>query len=561
MAPLGLVPAGTAVPELQANSALDLHLQFEETLASSRRMWLRGRLHGPTLPAPAARTKSRWWDWRSPRPVIPIAPQTAHLETRVAGHVLATDVPLGPDGRFEATFSVPLPVARRGWRIARNRLTWSGQAVEQCSLVLAPPEGARGVAVVFLPQAFPSAAQATERLKRSETASRLGAVLRQLQHDGHVLYYLASARRQAQQGPAALALAITSLGWPGGNFLLLPGEEQGLVPTFAAGLDRLRWLFAGSLDLAAMNLEPDLAAALPGQLEPKEDRAAVRRLVNPGDDPLDLLEGRSAVAVPREVSRLRPTRAGLVPRHPIVFCHGMLAFSSLHLQLPEDLNSFAPLREFLRERGFRALFPQVAPTSGVAARAGQLREQILRWTDEPVNLVAHSMGGLDARYLITHLGLAERVRSLTTIATPHRGTALADWFLANYRQRVPLLLALEALGINVDGFRDCCPAACREFNGRTPDAPGVYYFSFGGAVSPAHVTPVLRRAWNILAAVEGPNDGMVSAASARWGEYLGTLHVDHFAQTPDMTFVRPGENFDALGFYLRLLENLARRGL
>jgi triacylglycerol lipase len=195
------------------------------------------------------------------------------------------------------------------------------------------------------------------------------------------------------------------------------------------------------------------------------------------------------------------------------------------------------------------------------ARAHELRDQIDRWTDEPVNLVAHSMGGLDARYMVTRLNMADRVRSLTTISTPHRGTYLADWFLANFRRRVPLLLAMEALGVNVDGFSDCRPSACRDFNARTPDVERVRYFSYGGAVSAAHVTPVLRRAWNLLTVAEGPNDGMVSVASSRWGEYLGTVHADHFAQTPDLTFVRPGEDFDPLGFYVRLLHDLARRGL
>ena len=230
------------------------------------------------------------------------------------------------------------------------------------------------------------------------------------------------------------------------------------------------------------------------------------------------------------------------------------------MQRPEDLNCFSPLREFLRERGFRALFPQVVPTSGIIARAQQLREQIRRWTNEPVNIIAHSMGGLDARYLITHLDMADRVRSLTTIASPHRGTYVAEWFLANFRSRVPLLLAMEAMGMNVDGFRDCVPSACRVFNDSTPDLPGVRYLSYAGAVSSSRVTPMLRRAWSLLTAVEGPNDGLVSLASARWGECLGVLHADHFAQTPDRVFVRPDEDFDALGFYLRLIEDLARRG-
>jgi hypothetical protein len=42
---------------------------------------------------------------------------------------------------------------------------------------------------------------------------------------------------------------------------------------------------------------------------------------------------------------------------------------------------------------------------------------------------------------------------------------------------------------------------------------------------------------------------------------LGMLSVDHFAQTPDGLFVRPGENFDALTFYSHLVEDLAHRGL
>jgi triacylglycerol lipase len=249
-----------------------------------------------------------------------------------------------------------------------------------------------------------------------------------------------------------------------------------------------------------------------------------------------------------------------VPRAPVVFCHGMLAFSMLRMQVPEDPNCFSALRDFLQGRGFRTLYPAVAPTGGVIMRAGQLREQILRWTNEPVNLIAHSMGGLDARQMITHLGMAERVRSLTTVSTPHRGTHLVDWFLKNYRERVPLFLALEAAGFDVKGFSDCRPDACREFNAKTPDMPGVAYFSYGGDVAVSRVTPPLRRAWHILSTEEGPNDGMVSVASARWGEYLGTVHADHFAQTPDLKFIHPNEDFNPLAFYSLVLEGLARRG-
>jgi triacylglycerol lipase len=465
--------------------------------------------------------------------------------------------------------SAELPLARRGWRVMRNRITFAARSTEQCGVVIMPPDKARGAVVVVLP-AFTGQTRGPQQLARSEAAARITPVLQQLQrgrHGVHAFYYLACISPASQANHAELALATTTLGWPNGNFVLLPTGNGSAGEAARDAIDRVRWLFADTLEVTVFNLEPELVESLTTALNKKEDRAVVRQVINPSDDPWTAVAAENGLdAAPQALPTrndsvcLRPTRAGLVPRHPVVFCHGMLALSTLSMQLPENLNCFTPLREFLKERGFRALFPQVAPTSGIVARAHQLREQINRWTDRPVNIIAHSMGGLDARYMISHLGMAERVSSLTTIATPHRGTTLVDWFLTNYRERLPLLRALEAMGINVDGFRDCRPTSCRDFNASTPDMPGVRYFSYGGAVSASHVTPFLRRAWNLLSAVEGPNDGMVSLTSARWGEYLGTLHADHYAQTPDKVFVRPGEDFDALSFYFRLLEDLARRG-
>ena len=37
------------------------------------------------------------------------------------------------------------------------------------------------------------------------------------------------------------------------------------------------------------------------------------------------------------------------------------------------------------------------------------------------------MGGLDARYMIGQLGMADRVAALLTVTTPHRGSPYADW--------------------------------------------------------------------------------------------------------------------------------------
>jgi triacylglycerol lipase len=332
----------------------------------------------------------------------------------------------------------------------------------------------------------------------------------------------------------SLPLLAEVAGWPKGIFVTCRTKSsQQSLDQIDTAIRSLEWLFADHKP-EILNLEPRLNAA--GRLLP----------------------GSHYAPQPGEWVR---NGGMLTPRYPVVFCHGMLAFSFLRFQVPLEPNCFAPLRNLLRQRRLRALFPNVSPTGGVAVRARALREQIERWTREPVNLIAHSMGGLDARYLISQLGMANRVRSLTTISTPHRGTALADWFLETFDGHLPLMATLEVLGYDLDGFRDCRPATCQRFNELTPNDRHVQYFSYGAEVASHRVSPALRRGWGLLSHWEGANDGMVSRQSASWGSYLGTLQADHFAQTPDLAFVRPGEDFDCPGFYCQVLDNLARRGL
>ncbi|HEV3203447.1 MAG TPA: hypothetical protein VGY77_03645 [Gemmataceae bacterium] len=542
---------------------LEIELRLEDTLAAGQRLWLRGGLLGSFPSSNGNGEARRWWKpWRKDNGTPP-PPATLRLETRVSGSLWEAELPIHSDGRFEGTFTLSLPPARRGWRVARNCIRFADQTFQACNVVLVPPEDSAAAVLVILPFQATLDPKGVHQLVDSPTVPPLSQLVRNLEKTlaGRCpVYYLACVPQEKKNPQPELGLAVTALNWPRGHLVSLPTDSKEALATITKAVDRLRWLFAGIANLWLFNMEPELAPSLETLRGPQEDRASMHWFS-------DLAaEGRNANAHSlsdgAEIfsASLRPTRSFLVPRHPIVFCHGMLAFSMLKMYRPEKQNYFSPLREFLRQRGIGGLFPEVPATSGVVERAVKLKEHILRWTSDPVNMICHSMGGLDARYMITHLGMAEHVRSLTTISTPHRGSYMADWFVANYRQRVPLLLALEAFGFNVDGFRDCRLDICRAFNANTPDMPAVKYFSFGAEVTPSRLTPFLRRAWNLLTPIEGPNDGLVSLSSARWGEYLGTLSADHFAQTPDAVFLRTGEDFDSLGFFTRLVEDLARRG-
>jgi triacylglycerol lipase len=122
------------------------------------------------------------------------------------------------------------------------------------------------------------------------------------------------------------------------------------------------------------------------------------------------------------------------------------------------------------------------------------------------------------------------VLSLTTISTPHRGSAFADYIFSQIGPRhIPRVYKiLESFGLDTGAFRQLTESYMTEkFNPRTPDVDGVRYYSYGAAFSP-QLTSVFRGSHAIIDRAEGPNDGIVSVASSKWGTYKGTLNnVSH----------------------------------
>jgi len=68
-------------------------------------------------------------------------------------------------------------------------------------------------------------------------------------------------------------------------------------------------------------------------------------------------------------------------------------------------------------------------TGSIVSRAARLDEQLrAQARGRGVNMLAHSMGGLDSRYLISHLRPTDYAPlSLTSVSTPHRGSPFMDW--------------------------------------------------------------------------------------------------------------------------------------
>jgi triacylglycerol lipase len=252
-----------------------------------------------------------------------------------------------------------------------------------------------------------------------------------------------------------------------------------------------------------------------------------------------------------------------VPRlsAPVVLVHGISGFDRVFRVKRPGTEFFPGVRPHLEAAGNRVLMPRVSATAGIATRAAELAAFIRREAgNTPVHVIGHSMGGLDARYAVSRLGLAGQVLSLTTIGCPHRGSTFADWGVARFSRFTRPLF--RAMGVADDAFYDLTTDTCERFNAETPDAPGVRYFSVAGVIE----KPWLAHGWTlpnrIVGRAEGPNDGVVSVASATWGESTAIWRGDHLnlVNWPNRRMREAGEWPDRAGEYAGLLGQLRRAG-
>lgn len=241
------------------------------------------------------------------------------------------------------------------------------------------------------------------------------------------------------------------------------------------------------------------------------------------------------------------------PRYPVVLVHGVMGFDEIAV-LGRRREYFRGIAEHLERLGIATHRPTVPPLSSVPRRAERLAAFIDRLGAERVNLIAHSMGGLDARYAITKLGAHRRVASLITIGTPHRGTPIAD--LGHNFISKALMAVLHRAGFDLKAIEWLTPERLGRFNEDVPDAPGVFY---GHVVSIAHagrrrLHPALKPSHLYLKKF-GESDGLVPAASQVWGEQLAVVETDHWGQ------IGWSDHFDAPRLYEDLMQALVVRHL
>lgn len=302
---------------------------------------------------------------------------------------------------------------------------------------------------------------------------------------------------------------------------------------------------------------------------------------------------------PNVAGRLAPLTGCRGAPYPIVLAHGMAGWEKIG-----PVNYFFNVASDLRARGETVIESQVPPFESSAVRAGYLGRAI----DEAltatgacrVNVIAHSQGGLDGRYVISTLHYGDRVASLTTVSTPHQGTPIAEAALG----LVPGVSAdvIDAILSLLYGSLAHAPGdphikaslqqftrsnMSRSFNPGNPDDTRVKYYSIAGR-SAARVAPTecAGGLWSNSTRVDlldpilvlpatvftltspdplapDPNDGLVSVTSAKWGTFLGCFPADHLDEIGQLVHLFPDlvSGFSHKDLYRRIVTQLHHDGL
>jgi triacylglycerol lipase len=332
-------------------------------------------------------------------------------------------------------------------------------------------------------------------------------------------------------------------------------------------------------------------------------------------------DGQGGKADGRGQAPLGPDPPGEPTRLPILLAHGFNASTTniwSFYQVAERLETHVA-SDGRAQAVFRATVPPYNSPEERARVLASSVDAVLSITGaQQVNLIAHSMGGLDARALVDMAGYADKIASVTTIASPHLGSAIADTILpllpdlraadVGLRDVVDKLAALWGKTFNeladdtnmVAAFTGLSEAHSDAFNKAHAPSAHVYYQTYAGLsavtglanhradeacsgqlllhpgtydlmnLQLAAIAPIVGHA-DLLDGIE-PNDGMATVASARGPSgyqctadaandargcfhFRGCVPADHLREVGQPKLDGPSAR---TGFdHLRFYENLA----
>ena len=258
----------------------------------------------------------------------------------------------------------------------------------------------------------------------------------------------------------------------------------------------------------------------------------------------------------------------MATKYPIVLAHGVA------IREGRIWKAFGRIGKILRDAGYVVYTANTDAFGSIENNALQLKKEIetilQRDGVDKVNIIAHSKGGLDAKYMIEQLDMARAVASLTTLCTPHKGSRMATWIYRKPRWITKFIAFWVNLWYRILG--DKHPDAltvCRQLqlnpDGEIapPNTPeGVYCQSYSSTMQRSRddflmsVPLYFARRWG-----ETETDGLVERESAKYAEYRGDCIEESLSHTELIGLsIKKKKRLKVYAFYLTLCDDLAKRG-
>lgn len=275
----------------------------------------------------------------------------------------------------------------------------------------------------------------------------------------------------------------------------------------------------------------------------------------------------------KEQEYLTSTKDQCLTKYPILFVHGVFFRDS------NVLNYWGRIPYHLTQKGAQVFYAKQDSALSVEETAQQIKDRILEIVNttnyQKVNIIAHSKGGLDSRYAISCLDIAEHVASLTTINTPHNGCKFAGKILIKSPDKVVRIVArlynslFKILGDKNADFiasvHDLTYDKCDELNIIMKNNPNVFYQGYISKVKKAtHARFPLSLSYPIVKHYDGENDGLVSIESAK--SFVNTTIIENkgnrgISHADIIDLHRENiKGFDVRKFYEEIVIDLKQRG-
>jgi len=255
-------------------------------------------------------------------------------------------------------------------------------------------------------------------------------------------------------------------------------------------------------------------------------------------------------------------------RYPVILAHGIFAHDRKSV-----IDFWGNIPERLRENHILVFLGNTDAWGDYESNAEKLKEtvdSVLSEThSEKVNIIAHSKGGLDARYMIWKYDYGDKVASLTTISTPHHGAEISD--LIDQRKIVHNATVQKLLDVFGKLYGDANPhlfnlnhqlttEEMKKFNELVGMDSRVYYQSYYTTLRSPFDDMMFFYSYLYIKHINGNNDGVVSEYSATWGDNVRRIDgkISH-AEIVDYK-KRKIHGIDIPGIYLQITDQLCNMG-